>query len=173
MGMVCEMHAVSESTIEELIQDPSGLESLLAGMINEDDGELTDEGLSFDLDKSWHAIHFLLTGSTEEGEWPEAFMLVGGRPIGDEEYGYTIPRAFSAAEVRAIADALEAVPVEDFASRFDARKLSEADVYPGIWDEPEHDLEESREYVVTYYDQLRQFLGTIAHKGMSMVLLIT
>src|SRR5437867_3101435 len=45
------------------------------------------EGLEIDLDKVWHVIHFLLTGSAGKVNAPEGSLLADGRPIGDCEVG--------------------------------------------------------------------------------------
>ena len=67
----------------------------------------------FALDKSWHGIHFLLTGSAEGVRPPVDFILMGGREIGDLDLGYGPARAFTSAETKQIA--------------FDARDLSDWD----------------------------------------------
>src|SRR5688500_6275073 len=41
------------------------------------------EGLTTDLDKAWHGIHYLLTGTAWEGAEPLNFLVAGGRPVGD------------------------------------------------------------------------------------------
>jgi Domain of unknown function (DUF1877) len=46
------------------------------------------EGLSTDLDKSWHGIHYLLTGTASGGVAPVNFLVAGGRPVGKLDVGY-------------------------------------------------------------------------------------
>src|SRR5687768_10356646 len=49
---------------------------------------------SFDVDKAWQGIHFLLTGTDWEGEGPLAFVLHGGAEI-EEDMGYGPPHGFT------------------------------------------------------------------------------
>jgi hypothetical protein len=44
----------------------------------EDDDLEKTEDPSIDLDKTWHGIHYLLTGTTWEGEPPFSFLVAGG-----------------------------------------------------------------------------------------------
>ena len=58
------------------------------------DPELLDELLEsesaqecVDLDKAWHGVHWLLTGSAEESSGPASDAILGGEPVG-EDLGY-------------------------------------------------------------------------------------
>src|SRR5687767_14577361 len=46
------------------------------------------EGLVTDLDKAWHGIHYLLTGTAAEGGKPLDFLVSGGREVGNVDIGY-------------------------------------------------------------------------------------
>lgn len=39
------------------------------------------------MDKAWHGIHYLLTGTAWEGDPPLNFLVTGGREVGTEEIG--------------------------------------------------------------------------------------
>ena len=97
--------------------------------------ELTLEpgGVSCDLDKAWHAIHFLLTGSDWEGEFPLAFLLAGGVPLKDLDVGYGPPRILSPGQVAEVDDTIGAISADELCGRFDANAMAEADIYPEIW----------------------------------------
>ena len=96
---------------------------------------LTDgEGDLGDLDKSWHGIHYLLTGKADESGTPLEFLVAGGTLVGDEDAGYGPPRVFTSAETRAIATALAAVGDDELRSRFVPEAMMRAEIYPEIWD---------------------------------------
>jgi hypothetical protein len=67
------------------------------------------EGDVVDLDKAWHGIHYLFTGTAWEGDPPLNFLVKGGREVGDEEIGLGPPCTLRALETRDIASALEAL----------------------------------------------------------------
>src|SRR5688572_3319747 len=52
------------------------------------------------LEKSWHGLHYLFTGTAWEGELPGSFLLKGGEDIGDEDSEWGLVRALSPAQVR-------------------------------------------------------------------------
>jgi hypothetical protein len=113
------------------------------------------------LEKAWHGLHFLLTGSAWEGEGPLAFLLQGGETIGDEEMGV---RLFSPEATRALDRALTEVSDDQLWERFDPERMTEEDVYPGIWDESEDDL---REEYLEYFHVLKKFIhrASTANQG--------
>lgn len=167
MGMVLCLRTVSDATLEHVLSDPDSVNDLLDDATVEDDGTLTDEGLHADLDKAWHAIHFLLTRSVWEGKWPEAFLLVGGRQIGDVDVGYGPARGLTRAETAAVAEMLARITVDELASRFDGRALDHAKVYPEIWS---RDGDDALEYLKSCYSQLREFVSTARAKKMGMLI---
>src|SRR5215212_1257503 len=47
-----------------------------------------------DLEKMWHGLHFLFTGTLSEGEEPACYLQRGGEEIGDpDELGYSVLHA--------------------------------------------------------------------------------
>jgi hypothetical protein len=119
---------------------------------------------SISLEKAWHGLHFLLTGDPWGGAGYRAFLLCGGREQG-EDMGYGPARLFDADEVGEIANTLGGISAEELWSRFDAERMEEAEVYPGIWDEPEEDL---REEYVEYFEMLKDFVLQTAKDGNSL-----
>ena len=116
------------------------------------------EGKSTDLDKAWHGLHYLLTGSAWGGDPPLNFLAAGGREVGDLEVGYGPARVFSAAETRAVRDALARLTDEDLRARFDADAMTAAEIYPDvIWKRvpPEDD---PLGYLLEHSVTLRAFL---------------
>jgi len=131
----------------------------------------TSEGEELDLDKSWHGIHFLLTGTAYEGEPPLNFIVRGGVEIGDGEVGTSPPRALSSYEARAVADAIEELPPEELQERFDPERMLEEGIYPDIWDrDPAED--DNLGYLIEHYADLRAFVRRAADRGEGLIVTI-
>ena len=118
-----------------------------------------------DLDKAWHAIHFLLTGSAEGGEPPLSLAVAGGSPLGDIDFGYDKVRYLTEQEVREVYLALSAISVEEIEARFSLKELSEANIYPNVWE----DHEEEIDYVTYFYKKMVEFFRRAAEFGYSIL----
>jgi hypothetical protein len=158
--MVSSWWQATDTQIPAFEADPSGLDELL-----ESDGE------GFYLDKAWHGIHFLLTGTAYGGDGPLASILFG-RSLGDavERDGAIASHALTSADVRAFDDALSTITIEEFAGRFDARAMMKAEIYPDFWDEEDEENEEDvLEYLVEYYEKLRGGVRAARDKGLGLI----
>lgn len=169
MGMVAIFRRLADEDIATLLAEPELIEEYV-------DSEEPPDGFgpfaNLDVDKAWHAIQFLLTGSAWEGEPPLNFIVAGGTPIGDVDLGYGPARAFSSAEVRGIAAALTQVTVDALQARFAPKALMTANIYPEIWDRPPEE-DDVRGYVLENYDSLRQFLLDAAQEGEALLVFIS
>jgi len=135
--------------------------------------ELTDgEGDLGDLDKSWHGIHYLLTGSADESGTPLQFLVAGGTDVGDEDVGYGPPRVFTSAEARAIASALSAVTDAELRSRFAPDAMMRAEIYPEIWDRDPKD-DDTLGYLMEYVAILRDAMSTVTSRGHGLLVVLT
>ena len=72
-----------------------------------------------DIDRSWHAIHFLLNGDAWEGEPPLVNAVMGGMPIGEEEIGYGPARFLCPEEVGSVANAMVDISKDQRLEKFD------------------------------------------------------
>ena len=160
MSMIGNYLRVSAAELDGLRREPSGI---LAFLYPDDDRE-HPEGKHLDIDKSWHAIQFLLTGEPWEGELPLRNAVMGGTELGDEDVGYGPARALTPAEVQAVSVALAAISGDELWARFDASAFARAEIYPQGWSADEKD------YVVGYYDALREFFAEAARSGDGMIL---
>jgi hypothetical protein len=150
--------------------DPNTHADLLGG----DDVALEQIGLrmedevatgTVDLDKAWHGIHFLLTGSADGDAPPLAWAVLGGEEIG-EDMGYGPARFLTADRVRAVAEALPAD--EAFLAAFDGAAMDAADVYPGpMWSD---DDDQPRRYLLDAYHRLVAFYRSAAARGDAALL---
>jgi hypothetical protein len=83
-----------------------------------------EDKTSVDLDKDWHAIHYLLTGDTKS-----TFLHTGVQLAGvDEHYELHSPQ-----DVAALHSRLSATSASALMSTFDAKKFDELEIYPRGW----------------------------------------
>ena len=130
------------------------------------------EGVNVDLDKAWHGIHYLLTGTAWEGDKPLNFLVAGGRPVGDIDVGYGPARVLSAAETRAAHEALTQLSDEDLRGRFDPGDMTSKEIYPEIWDRPPEE-DDTLSYVLEHVGTLREFLAQAVEQRQGLVVHLT
>lgn len=80
MSMVAVLRPASDEQLEELFARPEAIEELLDEPSSEE----------VDIDKAWHGLHYLLTGTAWEGAPPLNFLAAGGREVGEVESGTAI-----------------------------------------------------------------------------------
>ena len=199
MSMILGLTAVSEATIDRLLADPALVwriiapdlpqayeeahrprVSLLARLLGRKPPAPTrapvpvvePEGPAIDLDKAWHGIHFLLTGTADGGDFPRNFLLLGGREVGDVDVGYGPARVMTAGETRAAHEMLEALPDDALRARFEPAEMMRREIYPEIWDrDPEED--DTLGYVMENVAALRRLLAAAAADRLGLVLYMT
>jgi hypothetical protein len=149
----------AESFFGMSLQEP---EKLLARTHERESGDCY---LSIGTD--WHALHFLLTGDGELKPHPLPPPPLGNIVQGGTEapwpctYGQV--RSLSPEEVRAAADALNRISVEELRSRFSVTTFNSAKIYPhgkrGQWSE------EDAESVFDIYPRVVEFFQAGARDG--------
>lgn len=117
------------------------------------------------IDKSWHGIHFLLTGSAWGGKPPLSNAVNGGKEFGPD-LGYGPARFLTPDQVKEVAAALDEITKETLRARFNPKAMTEAEIYS--WHEDEG--EEGLEYFLHYYDEVRAYFQQAARKGNGMLL---
>jgi len=116
------------------------------------------------LEKSWHCLHYLLTGSAGESDSVLGKAILGGKEIGPD-IGYGPARYLEPNEVELVAKALKKVPKEDLAARFDLKAMKAAKVY-ACRDESELELAQH------YFAELCTCYEKAAERGDAMLLYI-
>jgi hypothetical protein len=162
MGMIGCFAAVDPTQLDALCREPDLLLTHLEQCAK-------DTTRSIDVDKAWHAIHFMLAGDPDGGEEPAASVVLGGQEVG-EDFGYGPARVLSSEEVRAIGEFLRDMPPEKFSLRYAPREMDAAEIYPVAWVD---DGEEGREYVAHAYARLRKFYLEAAARGDGVVAWLT
>jgi hypothetical protein len=168
MGMVYYLRAISAQRLSEVQEGSDAASAFLFGDLGAEAGA-EPPGLVC-LDKSWHAIHYLLTGAIDGGSWPECFLLQGGTMIPGTDNGYGPMRTLTPEQAREVFRMLSHMPSVKLRERFVPKALDRASVYPRIW---ERDGEEGWEYIAYYYEVLRRCFAEATTSGDGFVLCIT
>jgi hypothetical protein len=124
---------------------------------------------SVHLEKAWHGLHFLLTGSAGESGVPLGFLLEGGQEVGEDD-GYGAPRLFQPGEVQQINAALAPISDDELWGRFDPELMEAESIYPGIWDEEEEEL---REEYLSYFHELKKVVAQAGEGGMGLLVTLS
>src|SRR5215218_10110559 len=120
------LRLATDAEIERLLDEAREIERLIYGPAASDHERL-------DLEKAWHAIHFVLTGTRLGGDAPLNFLVSVDTPVGDVDVGFGPARVLRSQQVQQLAAALAGVPPGEFAQRVDLRRLDEMAIYPGGW----------------------------------------
>jgi hypothetical protein len=158
---------VTVAELDALLKDSSDIFAFL----HPDDLADLREDRFLDIDKSWAAIHFLLTGDAlgDQGKPPLSYAVLGGTWLSDVDVGYGPSRYLVPGEVQEVADALHAITEAEFRKRFDMAAIAKAPIYPpGVLD----DEEEVLGYLVLWYVALQAFMRDAAQAGDAMLLWI-
>lgn len=121
-----------------------------------------------DLDKAWHGLHYLFTGSDWEGKPPAAFLVNWGTAIGNVDLGYGPARSFTTEETVQIHEFLQRTDVATLRSRFDAATMMELDIYPTIWDRDAAE-DDTLGYVLEFYEPLRKYVSSAVTRNFGLV----
>src|SRR4051794_11443112 len=159
MSMICHLHALNAAEEQGVRANPQSILGLAASDF-------------LDIDKAWHALHRVLTGTTWEGEFPLCFLLDGGEALEEMDTGYGPPRLLPADEVVQIANALGAITEEEFDRRFDPAQMAAEDIYPtGVWDERRGWL--LTEWLLPALRNLKRFVSQAARERMAVLVYLT
>ena len=194
MGTYCNMHRLTSAEIEQLIADPSRMDTMLGfdkgprtrevrpkGILGfllrltpvtihevdpksmEEDFEI-DHEKHIDLEKDWHGLHFLFTGTSDGGRPPACYMVKGGEDLDDEGFG----RALRPKQVKVFAEYLGELTPEILTKRYDPHRMVELDIYPGGW-ESEPESRRLKE-LLQCFDDVKVFVMGAAAAGDGMVI---
>lgn len=124
-----------------------------------------DPNREIDIEKSWHGLHFLFTGTSDEGGEPACFLIKGGEDIDDEGAA----RALSPEQVKRFATFLGSLTPERLRDRFDVKRMMELEIYPDIWDRPVSGDENPLEWLIAYFTELQSFVQRVANDGHAII----
>lgn len=159
--MIGNLRPASDANIARLLANPEEITRFLYGSDADDCERVV-------LNKSWHAIHFVLTGSRLGGEEPLNFLVSEGTPVGEVDVGYGPARVLTSEQVRRLASALREIPPDAVARRVDLRRFDEEVIYPGNWRRNGYDAD----YVAKHYVAMRELITKSAEQGLGLILYI-
>jgi hypothetical protein len=121
------------------------------------------------MEKTWHGVHYLFTGTAWEGEPLLNFLLAGGREV-DIEVGQAPPRTHTSAETRGIATALSAISDAELRARYNPAEMMRLEIYPEVWD---RGSKEDRDNLINSIGALRELLAIVVGRGYGLMVTIT
>jgi hypothetical protein len=110
--------------------------------------------------KAWQAIAYL----HERAGTPVNIVYGEEQFAEDEDWGYGPPRFLTVERVALAAQAMQAISFTTLTAGVLAADLAHANVYPGIWDEPD-----SLEWVRSWYEPLIVFFAEAARQSQAIL----
>ena len=152
MGMVMYLRRASDERINALLADPASVERFLYDPAIENlpgAGELMaalkekfgftaplpledaprEDGDEINLDKIWHVLHFVLTGSARATSEPLSFLIGQWPEIGDVDTGYGPAKAIRSDAVSRFRNALTLIGSEHIKTYYKPEEMQRAGVY--------------------------------------------
>jgi len=160
MGMIQSYLRVDNETLNTIIEDSRRLEDLVFKQDN------TNNENFLDLDKAWEGVFFIITGQSfadaalEGG--PLLGILMGPTEIDpDQDMGYGPATYTTAEQTRDIYNAIKDLTKEELSENYEPGRMTEEGIYPDIWEDDENALE----YLLDYFDDLKNFYKKAAETG--------
>ena len=200
MGMTCSLHRATESDVARLLADPAALAGFLDDgtgprvrevrpkgilgwllrltpvTISEVDPESVDDDWSpdpdrsIDIEKAWHGLHFLLTGTADEGEEPACYLLRGGEDLDDEG----VARALRPGQVRRFSQYLSTLDADGLARRYDPERMTRLGIYPdAVWKRKVEPDDSPLEWLIQCFEEVRRFVDKAAAAGDCVIITVS
>ena len=118
------------------------------------------------LDQSWHAVHFLLTGSSGPADPPAGYLLSGGVELGDVDVGYGPARALLPEMEEDFARYIAVLPEAEARDRCTPEAMAAAEIYGAVRSPEEFP------HLWSLITDLRSFLLDSAAAGDSAIVYI-
>ena len=166
MSMIFNLKRVAPPALRAMMRRPDTIEAFVQTAGTWFDPTTAPDGEAWCMDKAWHGVHYLLTGSAWGGQPPLNF-LVAGPEIGDVDVGYGPARAHAPEAVGAIAAALATVSEATLRATFDPGAMEAATVYPTVWT---RDGDAALAWLLGEFAGLREFVAAAAAAGDGLVL---
>ena len=128
------------------------------------------ESDTFELDQAWHILHFLMSGTSAEGPWPNGFLMSGGEEVGPDQ-GYGPIRLLDPERSRAVAAFLDAQSFKVLDSAYVASEIEAEEIY---WQASSEHAERQRqvEELWEVVKELQTFFQQTARTGNATLISI-
>lgn len=197
MGMTCTLRRVNETDLRRLRETPEQVRTFIHGepvpletvrepgltgfvlrllgvttqrvsetAIDESANELINDD-ELDLDKVWDRLHFLLTGTFDDGPEPACFLVAGGEEIGNEDVGTA--RVLRPDQVSQFATFLAELSDDELARRYNPTRMTALGIYSKRRPAPG---EEEFEILLEAFKDLRDFVTATSARGDSLIVSI-
>jgi hypothetical protein len=183
MSMICSLLAVTPAQIATIRQRPELTADFVFAAWDEGEGDLGAEALAslgppprpLELQKSWHIMHFLMTGDAGVSDHPGGALFLG-EPLGDD-VGYGPARVQTPGECRAFADFLASTDLAQLQGRLNYREMDRLGVYglPMSSTDADDGLFEDqiRRELAWSFPALRDFVCEAADRGHGFLIWIS
>ena len=161
MGMIMTLVRLSSAKYQEYIDNPEALENDVDDYLS---GDTED---TIDLDKSWEAIHFILTGNNiGNGDGPLAKAVCSDQFFDEEQDLGMGPASYlTPIQVKEVNALLEKIDDNFLKEHFNPAEMSKLEVYPGDW---ESDPDNQFEYITENFIKLQTFYREAAKNGYAI-----
>ena len=166
MGMIGNYLRVSNEELEAYLSDSSKLEKRVYNGNGQDDPSLLD------VDKSWEALFFLLTGqalaTSDEARPPFSWVLLPPNEIDpDQDMGYGPATYTTAEQTKELSAAINNISSEEIKGRYDGDRMNDMGIYPEVWTE---DI--SKKYLFDEFNSLKDFFTEAANNNQAVIVFI-
>lgn len=164
MSMIGMFVRVAESELQNYISDSLLFENLI-------DDEAFDENPNVcDIDKTWDAISFLLTGygpsDLSNAKPPLSWTIFGSNVLNEnQDLGYGPANYLTADQVILLNSELSKISSKDLEANYDASKMNELGLYPNSWEK----LQDEMDYIGNHFESLKKFYATAAINGQAVI----
>jgi Domain of unknown function (DUF1877) len=167
MSMICWVLGLLPAQIRALRATPSLATDVALAAQGDESGELDQLGPlqeALDLEKSWHILHYLFTGSLDDMSSPGAALL-SGEDLG-EDVGYGPARLHGENQTAAFAHFLETLDLASLHARVNYTEMASI----GVYSIPRGSAavagyeSELRDEVGYYFPRLRDYVLQVAEK---------
>lgn len=159
-SMRMRFYAITSADASAFEKDASKLKAFLSQ---------TNHSDALNIDKAWHGIHYLLTGSAKATRDPASLAVLGGKEIG-ADLGYGPARLLSPSQVKEVAAVLRRQTPEELRAKYAPKRMEKLEIYPDIW---VRDGNEARDYLIDYYQKLARFYERAASAGQAVIITLT
>lgn len=164
MGTIGNYRRITQEQLAALQKEPESITAFLFPSYEADEAAELD-GHYLNIDKTWHALHFLLTSTALPSQPPLTNVVMGGKPLGDPEnsdFDFGPVCFLTPSEVQEVAKEISKISKAELQARFNPSALIAADIYPtALWRRGQNEVE----YATYYFEPLVKFFQEAAKYG--------